>query len=61
MKLFDNISGVGDVIAGRNISPSTGNALYESQLRNSTIGLADLIDSFAAFRNERDRKAEKSQ
>lgn len=57
MKLFDNISGVGDALAGRNVSASTGNALYESQLRNSTIALADLIESFAAFRNQRDQKA----
>ncbi|MDE5555842.1 MAG: hypothetical protein K2J10_11765 [Muribaculaceae bacterium] len=57
MKLFDQISGVSDVIAGRSISPSTGNAVYESQLRNSAVALADLIDSFAAFRSDRDYKA----
>lgn len=57
MRLFDQISGVSDVIAGRNISPSTGNAVYESQLRNSAVALADLIDSFAAFRSDRDFKA----
>ena len=59
MKLFDNISGIGDVVAGRNVSPSTGNAVYENQLRNSIIGLTDLLDSFAAFKRERDKKAEK--
>ncbi len=57
MKLFNNISGISDAIAGRNVSPSTGSALYESQLRNSIIALTDLIDSFAAFRRDRDRKA----
>lgn len=60
MKLFDNISGVSDVIAGRNVAPSTGSAVYESQLRNSAVALADLIDSFTAFRNDRDSKAENS-
>lgn len=57
MKLFDQISGVSDAIAGRNVAPSTGNALYENQLRNSAIALADLLDSFAAFRSDRDFKA----
>ncbi len=57
MKLFEHISGVNDIIAGRSVSPSTGNALYENQLRNSAIALADLLDSFAAFRRERDFKA----
>ena len=57
MKLFDQISGVSDAIAGRNVAPSTGNALYENQLRNSAIALADLLDSFAAFRRDRDKKA----
>lgn len=59
MKLFDNISGVSDVIAGRSVSPSTGNAVYENQLRNSVIALADLLDSFAAFRRDRDYKVDK--
>lgn len=56
MKLFDNISGIGDVIAGRNVSAATGNALYESQLQNSTIALADILKTFDAFRNDRDLK-----
>lgn len=60
MKLFDNISGVSDVIAGRNISPSTASSVYESQLRNSVVALADLIDTFASFRSDRDLKAENS-
>ncbi len=57
MKLFDQISGVSDIIAGRNVSPTMGNAVYENQLRNSAIALADLLESFAAFRSERDKKA----
>lgn len=60
MKLFENISGVSDIIAGRNLPSSTGAALYESQLQNSGVALADLIDSFSAFRADRDTKAEKS-
>lgn len=58
MKLFENISGVGDALAGRNVSPTTGKGLYDSQVENSAIALADLLESFGAFREERDRKAE---
>lgn len=57
MKLLDNISGVGDALAGRTVAASTGNALYENQLRNSAIAIADLIETFAAFRRQRDDKA----
>ena len=60
MKLFENISGITDVIAGRNVPSSTGSAMFESQLQNSAVALADLIDSFSAFRKDRDNKAEKS-
>lgn len=58
MKLFENISGVSDFIAGRDIPSSTGNALFQSRMQNSAIALADLIDSFASFRRQRDKKAE---
>lgn len=57
MKLLDNISGISDAVAGRAINSSTGNALYENQLRNSIVALADLLDAFGALRDERDRKA----
>lgn len=60
MKLFNNISGVSDVTAGRDIPASTGEAVYESQLRNSEIALADIIDTFADFRALRDFKAQNS-
>lgn len=57
LKLLDNISGVSDIVAGRSISPSTGNALYESQLRNSIVALSDLLEAFGALRAMRDHKA----
>ena len=60
MKLFNNISGVSDVIAGRNIPASTGEAVYESQLQNSAVALADLLETFADFRSARDSKAQNS-
>ena len=61
MKLFNNISGVSDVIAGRDIPSSTGDAVYESQLRNSAVALADILDTFADFRAARDLKAQNSR
>lgn len=57
MKLLDNISGVSDAVAGRTVAPSTGNALYENQLRNSVIALADLLEAFASFREQRNAMA----
>ena len=57
MKLLDNISGVGDALAGRTVAASTGNALYENQLRNSAIAIADIIETCASFRRQRDDKA----
>lgn len=56
LKLFETVSGVTDAVAGRNISPSTGKALYESQIRNSFIALADLLGSFSSLRLEREQK-----
>ncbi len=57
MKLFDDISGVGDALLGRNVSPSTGAGLYEAQVRNAATVLTDLLESFASFTAERNEKA----
>lgn len=56
MKLFDNISGVGDALMGRNVSASTGENLYEAQVRNATISLLDILDTFNAFIATRNEK-----
>lgn len=60
MKLFDNISGVSDALAGRDISPSVSNSRYQTQLLNSAISLADLLDTFTAFCRLRNLKAQNS-
>ncbi len=57
MKLLDEISGISDAFLGRNVSPSTGAELYQAQVRNATITLQDLLDTFSAFTCERSRKA----
>lgn len=60
MKLFDNISGVGDALLGRNVSPATGQNLYEAQVRNATIALLDILETFNSFVNERNEKMVRS-
>lgn len=53
MKLFDNISGVGDALQGRNIGGSAGAAVYDRQVENATIALGDLLETFASLVEER--------
>jgi len=61
MRLFDNISGVGDALLGRNISPATGAQLYDSQLREATTVITDLMQSFRAFTDRRSAKAARTR
>lgn len=60
MKLFDDISGVGDAILGRNTASARGAEILDAQVRNATIALADIFDTFAAFTDDRNLKASKS-
>ena len=55
MKLFEYVSGVSEALLGKGLSNARGSELYESQVRNATVALADLFDSFAAFTTERNR------
>lgn len=57
MKLFEDVSGVSGALMGKETSPSTGSALYESQIKNATIALADIFETFNHFRATRDHKA----
>ena len=56
MKLFEEISGVSGALSGRVSSSNTGVALYERQTQNAAIALADIYETFDAFRKDRDRK-----
>ncbi|MDE6270052.1 MAG: hypothetical protein K2M12_04250 [Muribaculaceae bacterium] len=56
MKIFDDISGVGDTLLGRNEGAAKGASLYEAQVHNATIALYDLLLTFDAFRRQRDEK-----
>lgn len=57
LKMLDNVSGVSDALMGRKMSGVTGAELYEKQFRNSTVAIADLLESFRAFTEARDGKA----
>ncbi|MDE6109722.1 MAG: hypothetical protein K2F72_05500, partial [Muribaculaceae bacterium] len=57
MKIFDDISGVGDALMGRAAGGArAGEGLYEAQVRNATIALYDLLLSFESFTRQRDMK-----
>ena len=54
MKLFEDVSGVSDALLGKSAGGNGGSALYESQITNSTIALADIFETFASFTAARD-------
>ena len=56
MKLFEEVSGVGSALMGKTSSAATGSALYESQIKNAVIALADIFETFNHFRVTRDKK-----
>lgn len=56
MKLFEDVSGVSEALLGKGLSTARGTALYESQVRNATVALADLFESFASFVSERNMR-----
>ncbi len=55
LNLFEQTSGVGDALMGR-LSGHQGAELYQNQVRNATIALADIFESFRAFLTSRDAK-----
>ena len=60
MKLFGDVSGISDALLGRNVAAATGSSLYDAQVRNAAIALADLLETFASFTAERSDKAAKT-
>ncbi len=55
MQLFNQISGVSSALQGHITNNHTSAALYDAQLRNSSIAILDLLDSFNSFRAARNR------
>lgn len=56
MKLFEDISGVSNALQGKLTSSAIGAETLRQQIDNATIALADIFDTFGAFRSDRDRK-----
>ncbi len=57
MKLFEQVSGVSGALQGQSANATTGAQLYESQIRNSTVALSDIFESFNSFRRHRNALA----
>lgn len=57
LKLFEDISGVGDALLGRTHGTARGVEMFDTQVRNATIALADIFDTFTAFTQTRNEKA----
>jgi hypothetical protein len=60
LKLFEDVSGVGDALLGKTTSGNVGSALYDSQVANSTIALSDIFETFNSFTKQRDILVEKT-
>ncbi len=56
LQLFQQVSGVSEALQGRLTQAGTSAALYDSQLRSSTVALLDLLDSFNSFRAQRNSR-----
>lgn len=57
LKLFEDVSGVSQALMGNVSSGNGGSSLYESQIENSTIALADIFQTFASLTRQRDKLA----
>lgn len=59
MKLFQEISGVSEALTGSGTAGALGSSMYDSQVRNATIALADLLETFEGFICSRDATLKK--
>ncbi|MCC8038258.1 MAG: hypothetical protein LIP02_09035 [Bacteroidales bacterium] len=61
LQLLQDVSGVGDALLGKNISAAKGEGVYEAQVRNATIAIYDLLETFHSLVEQRDEKLLKLQ
>lgn len=54
MKLFEDVSGVGSALLGKSLSGTVGAERFESEVRNATVSINDLMETFADFTRRRD-------
>lgn len=59
MNMMKNVSGVTDALMGKS-APSSGIDRFEAEIRNATIALTDILDSYADLISLRDQKLLKS-
>lgn len=57
MQMINDVSGVGDMLLGRDISTNMSIERYESQLKNAASALTDILATFNDFVRLRDAKA----
>lgn len=57
LKLFEETAGVGSALTGRTVEGTRGAELFAAQVKNATIALADIFDTFTAFTTQRNAKA----
>lgn len=57
--MMKNISGVTDTLMGKASSPSSGIDRFEAELRNATIALTDILDTYSSFINNRNERIQK--
>ncbi|MDE6277239.1 MAG: hypothetical protein K2M06_03940 [Muribaculaceae bacterium] len=59
MKLFENSTGVSDVLLGRNVSAAVGTENYRARVEAATIALSDIFETFGSFLDARDRRVKR--
>ncbi len=55
IKLFEDVSGVSPALMGKNISAAVGRERYESEVRNASVAISDLLSTFRDFIALRDK------
>lgn len=54
ISLFEDVSGVSDALMGKSVSGVVGVDRYESEVRNASVAVNDLLKTFADFTHRRD-------
>lgn len=54
IKLFEDVSGVSDALMGKTVSGAVGVERYESEVRNASASIADLLETYRDFLHVRD-------
>jgi len=53
ISLFEDVSGVSDALMGKSVSAAIGVDRYESEVRNASVAVDDLLKTFADFISQR--------